>query len=507
MDPGGKMRADILRRDAERHFSDPLRNHGWTTAIERESPSGEFLVLPAERGEYRHSIALLYSSATSNATYKALAGQVEYIFFNGEPYQLASFAYGLDKPVDPVSEFHTLLLKWNAESTVGKFSPVDDSRAHLDAERPKDRVLLSEQPIEAIWLRLRQFQSVTIASKLVSARADQEGVALDADTIRLKAEGIAYALRNAADYFNAGDARNVSQRVLNFYYGSLAFASAEMLALPNGPKALAEIEKSTTQGHGLYTIDGANDGLEHLVVGAITSGFFPDWLKAIGVEGACFPAKKPRSFHDLQGLPAASWLTIEQLFSSIPEVSDLFFDIFDSAPRWVTPVYDQMTNRNSAVFGRSERTTSSYVLFIDDSARLTKEDIASFPGPIGEITALPSLQSGRQFRVVVDHKGFDFWQEALKLHHSPFERSALILPVFGVVDNYRAISVVLLYALSIIVRYRPSIWRRVQEGDLDHMRVLIEAFLAVAERVLPDQFLQRISGQRVSTHQPGSFFS
>ena len=74
-------------------------------------------------------------------------------------------------------------------------------------------------------------------------------------------------------------------------------------------------------------------------------------------------------------------------------------------------------------------------------------------------------------------------------------------------SNYRAISVVLLYALSIIVRYRPSIWRRVQEGDLDHMRVLIEAFLAVAERVLPDQFLQRISGQRVSTHQPGSFFS
>jgi len=39
----------------------------------------------------------------------------------------------------------------------------------------------------------------------------------------------------------------------------------------------------------------------------------------------------------------------------------------------------------------------------------------------------------------------------------------------------------MLYTLSIIVRYRPSIWRRVQEGDLDHMRVLIEAFLAVVE--------------------------
>ena len=39
------------------------------------------------------------------------------------------------------------------------------------------------------------------------------------------------------------------------------------LASPVGPKALAEIEESTKQGHGLYTVDGSSDGLEHLVVG------------------------------------------------------------------------------------------------------------------------------------------------------------------------------------------------------------------------------------------------
>ena len=65
--------------------------------------------------------------------------------------------------------------------------------------------------------------------------------------------------------------------------------------------------------------------------------------------------------------------------------------------------------------------------------------------------------------------------------------------------------VVLLYALSIVVRYRPSLWRRVQEGDLDHLRVLIEAFLFVVERILPEQFLETVSGQRVYAKQPGSF--
>jgi hypothetical protein len=64
----------------------------------------------------------------------------------------------------------------------------------------------------------------------------------------------------------------------------------------------------------------------------------------------------------------------------------------------------------------------------------------------------------------------------------------------------------LLYALSITVRYRPSIWRRVQEGDLDHMRVLIEAFLAVVERVLHEQFLEKVTDQRTFAKQPGLFF-
>jgi hypothetical protein len=46
----------------------------------------------------------------------------------------------------------------------------------------------------------------------------------------------------------------------------------------------------------------------------------------------------------------------------------------------------------------------------------------------------------------------------------------------------------------------------VQEGDLDHMRVIIEAFLAVVERMLPEQFLEKVTGQPVFAKQPGSFF-
>lgn len=100
------------------------------------------------------------------------------------------------------------------------------------------------------------------------------------------------------------------------------------------------------------------------------------------------------------------------------------------------------------------------------------------------------------------HPGHEYWWGALRLHHSPFINGALILPLFGVIDQFRAICVALLYALSIVVRYRPGLWRRVQEGDLDNVRVLPEAFLAVVERMLPEQFLQSIGGRKVAIQQP-----
>ena len=507
-DAGLEQRLAILRRDAELKFFEPLRTHGWTVSVEQEFRHGEYLLIAAERGGHRHRIALLYSSATDNAVYKAAARLAEHIFFNGEPYMVDSFAYGLDKPVGPASDFHSLLLVWNATSSEGKFAPSGDKTAPATASRPKHRVLLSEEPIEAIWLRLRQLQSVTLAKKTISERALQEAAPLAEDAVCSKAEGVAYALRNAMDYFHTNDIRNVSQRVLNLYYGSMAFAFAEMLASPLGPSALVEIEESTKRGHGLYTLDGLRGGLENLVVGIETPGFYPAWIKSMGIATDAVPSrnKRPQQYQELGKLPAWSWLTIEQLFGRIPEVSDLFNDIFESAPGWVLPFYDQSANQGLSLFGSKKPPSRSYVQFMDKSSRLTKEDIAAFPGPIHEIAEVAAEHPGRYFRAAVDHTGKSVWWEALQLHHSPFKRNALILPIFETVSEYRAICLALLYGLSIVVRYRPSIWRRVQEGDLDHMRVLIEAFLAVVERVLPEQFLERISGQRVSAKQPGSFF-
>jgi hypothetical protein len=504
MDAGANARLDILRRDAERKMLDPLRMHGWTASIEREFADG--LILTAERGGYAHRVALIYSSATDNRVYKQLAEQVERIYFNGQPYLVEQFAHGVSVPVGSADDFRLTLDEWNASSAEGKFAPTTSRADQIPPSRSDHRFILAEEPIKAVWLRIRQLHSVTLAKKLIAARAQEAGAALTDSEINRKAEGVSYAARNAYDYFLARDASPVSQRVLNLYYGSLAFASAEMLAAPAGSKTLEEIEAYTKSGHGLYTIDGADSALGSLVIGVISSGFFPAWMRSMGLTTAQVPQKKPREYTDLATIPPTAWLTVEALFAHIPEVADLFIEIFDSKPAWIAPHYDALANYRGGIIRDQSPPARTYGNFIDISGRLTREDVAEFPGPLSEIAPIESGGSEHRFRVAVDHPGVKTWWDALPLHRSPFVPAAIIKPIFGVVDHYRAMCVVLLYALSIIVRYRPSVWRRVQEGDLDQMRVLVEAFLATVERILPHEFLEKITGQKAIVKEPGSFY-
>jgi TPR repeat protein len=62
-------------------------------------------------------------------------------------------------------------------------------------------------------------------------------------------------------------------------------------------------------------------------------------------------------------------------------------------------------------------------------------------------------------------------------------------------------------ALSILVRYMPSVWRRVEGGDWDEHLSLVKSALGVFERTLPEQFLESIIGERIHANQPGSFGS
>ncbi len=499
----------ILREAADQQIIKPLRTHGWDARVASEATDGEFLVLAASKASAEHKIALMYSSATANHHYKSLDRVVEHIFTNGALYHIESYAYGISAPVTPIDEFFPLLLKWNKE-----IAPAIDAPARRTPVKQKERPtkhITAESPLESIWAQLDQFASRQLAEKLVKRRACEASMTLSQEAIESKAAGVAYSIRNASDYLRGVAHESLNRRITSLYYGVLALAFAELLASPAGPTDLDEVEGMTKQGHGLYTVPSVSGDFGGVNVGVLATGFFARWASFLGYDTTKFPKAKPKTPSDVEKLAPRTVATIRSLLAAIPELGDLYLEVFDASPSWVVPVYMSDENPQPVLWGRSggqkNRPESTYVRFVDPSKRIGLDLFQNADWPVAEITLVSDDEDGRSFRARVDHAGCDYWHEALPIHRSPFDsRMTLIVPVLAGVSEYRAVATSVLYALSIMVRYMPSAWRRVEGGDWDQHLAMIKTTVRVFERVLPEEFLASITGEHVHASQPGSLF-
>ncbi|MGK2741167.1 YaaC family protein [Tepidicaulis sp. LMO-SS28] len=498
-------RLDILRREVEQTVIKPFLSHGWKAAIKCEVDRGSYLEVEVERETVKVCFAVLYSSSEiSNAEYKAIESRVSHIFFQGQPYKLESFTRDVEIPVESLDDFFPFLVSLNKQ-----LEP-DKSPSALPHRTKSVRRLVAENPIEAVTARLQQFTSVHLAEKLVKRRFENEHLSVESDTIKSKAKGVAYSLRSALNYFSHTPGEALNKRVLELYYGSIAFAQAEMLAAPHGPADLDEVEGMTKFGHGLYTLPGSENGFADFNVGVLATGFLPRWLSFLGQDVSEYPKQKPKSIGDLYKLPRKTFCELRHLFASMPEVDDLFAEVFGDTPRWISVDYDNESN--SPTLFRSDQNKnagSTYGLFIDQYGLVSAQDLEIARWPISEIRYVEDYTNkGVAYRARVDHAGHDFWWGVLPIYSSPFGKdSVLLLPTVGGMREYRTIAVTTLYALSIMVRYMPSAWWRVEGGNEDQYLALVKAATSTWSRVLPEQFLESIAGETVHTTQPGSFFA
>ncbi|WP_199189642.1 YaaC family protein [Trinickia symbiotica] len=489
---------NILRRAADQQILKPLRTHGWAATVIGENDGGEYITIRAEKSDVTRSLALMYTSATDNRHYKQLDGCVDHIFVNGALYKVESYAFGISTPVSPIDDFFPVLVEWNKQVAPETGKPTEK-------QKPRAlRHITAERPVDEVWAHLTQLGSVKLADKLVARRAEQDSVCLSMEQRKLKSAGVAYAIRNAADYFRGASNESANRRIISLYYGSLALAFAEMLASPAGAADLDEVEGMTKQGHGLFTVPAGTDDFGALYVGVLATGFFPRWATFLGYSTDSYPRAKPKTPSDVDKTPANCVTTFGKLLATLPELGSLFFDVYDLEPSWVTPIFDTESNH----MGGARAVGSSYVRFVDKSGRLAEDRLRSTTWPIAELTLVQGDEDdGRTYRARVDHSGSQFWYEVLPIHRSPFTQSGtLILPPLAGVHEYRAICLIVLYALSILVRYMPSAWRRVEGGDWDQHLALVARMLDVFERMLPQEFLESVTGDRVHSSLPGGFF-
>lgn len=501
VDQGKERRLEILSKDAQSKIITPFKLHNWECEIVRTEPIGEYLILQMTKGDIQFKLAFLYSCATDNTIYKELDKVVDLIVINGSFYYLESFAYGISKEVVEVKKIQKYIVDWNAKASDGKKS-LGGQQKPIVIAKEFNNTIQSEEPINQIWSRIRQFKTKGLAEKLIIQRYKKENISLDTETINDKATGVAFCIKNGCDYFENAKNQKSNQRIISLYYGAIAFASAEMLAAPNGPKSLQEVENMTKFGHGLHTQDSIeNNAFEGFIVGILSNGFFKNWLSSLGHDISKFPQSKPKKPEDID-LSSPYLTTLIELFSHIPELEDLLGMVSNTPTNWINFQYDIEINNG---FDRTEGAT--YIKISDRSGSKTIEDLEKLDLPLEQLEYIESDTQGVHFKALVRHLEHQYWFDVVKQHRSPFTATSYILPIFGSVNEYRCITVVILYALSILVRYRPSIWLEVVSGKYENYLALTEEFLSIYERLAPQHFLEALLNKSLNVVQPGSLFS
>ena len=112
-----------------------------------------------------------------------------------------------------------------------------------------------------------------------------------------------------------------------------------------------------------------------------------------------------------------------------------------------------------------------------------------------------SISGSGGWRVYVHHKKDGKHFEEYKTHKG-LSASMILKPLFGITNDWEVYAVMILYALSIIVRYMPNLWARISHGDLDRYKAVFYQFSRVAERELTQVFLEKLTGKRVVIRHP-----
>lgn len=135
---------------------------------------------------------------------------------------------------------------------------------------------------------------------------------------------------------------------------------------------------------------------------------------------------------------------------------------------------------------------------------ITPEYLSGLGFPIAEFHFEPEVMSGNEEIVgAYKHLAKDNWEGAIGLYQSDVG-SSLIAPLWNRKPDMFLIHFMTLYALSIVVRYLPSLWYKIEHGELDHVRALLEHYATVVDAVLPQLAIARITGRDVALVSPGA---
>ena len=501
-DNGKSLRMGILVKDFNEQAANLLQIHNWKYEIEKSVDDGEYILVKIQKNSVIKKFAILYSQDTKKEVYSQIEREADACFINGLSFNKnCSFSKDFNKPLTTLNELLEVLKDWNCEINA------ETSEEPLkEAEFPKEIYLNAENPSEQCWMMIRALKSSEICKRFISEKHN----GLTDETINNKAKGISFLIQNACDYFDIAQKQNLTQRLLSLYYGCLSFMEADILVNSDNYPDLRSVEEITKQGHGLYTyLPSENYDISSLYTGVLKHGLFPAWLKNLNYDTSVFSASRAKKLEDINEY----CYLFNKIFNRIPELSFLM-RIVDKNYKtgFFKPSYNHRANMSGNSFmstkgGYQSEHQGTYVVLYDDSLTSTLEMTKKIIGPVEQHSVSTfneyeeSNIKANAYSIFVRHNEREnekYWWQVLNIHKSNYSQSSILIPLTGLKDDWEVYAIMGLYTFSIIVRYYPNLWRRMQYGEWDKYYAVCLQFAMIVEKVLPHIFYERISGQKLT---------
>lgn len=334
-----------------------------------------------------------------------------------------------------------------------------------------------------MWTFYRGLEAPDSVRRLVGDWIPAENLETSRDTIR-----------QAREYFAAARSSPLLTRPVLAYYGMVSLAKLVLLFDRSAPIPMDSIESLERKGHGLkHHEDSSTNGFD-LASGTleITADGKPGALQPRGI----FPNLATR----VVGADSARWLgtrlPIMRLLRMIPQIEGSLQQSLGPDADYLGMGVDIHTHVDGTVS-----------LDVDlDRPGLSSVDDVRNRAPY--LTASGALLSEAAPTARTPAKAvLTFAKPALAYAtavREEFYSSSATLPPHheGVRFDSILSSYALMYALSIIARYKPHRWAAILDGRGSSLLPVVEAFVATAERWWPNLLLNRLTGCWVRFAQP-----
>jgi hypothetical protein len=378
---------------------------------------------------------------------------------------------------------------------------------------------VADVPNELVWLRFKRLTNSKLCLQLLNEKQKRLKTSLDNHLIQRKATGLASVVDSGLGYWEQNNSR-LNSWVLSRYYALLQMTIAEQVASVKTSDDLTSVQKHTESGHGLAIRPNPKDFPSDFLIHIIKNGHFYSYEKFLGIPVKSISYdKKIRKEEDITN--PSLLISLKDLFRRIPELQPIILEYFNepSLSFHVSHAFKntriELTKKRETnlegFFQRSNNDESeadklTYVnIWSHDANDISVDELNRLGLPIFDIELVEDISTKKlQFEGKIKHPSQGHWWQYISLYRSSYCGTSIIAPVFNEIKDVVTIHLMLLYGLSIIVRYLPDWWYEITNGELSIYSSLIEHYLTIFDRVIPKLMLERITEVDLNVSYPGS---